>query len=304
MGNQTFGAGLNRVGDATVTESLLQATASLADRGVPTPRLDAEVLLAAALGWRREDLYACGSAPLFGMARDRFWAYICRRKRSEPVSYITGRKEFWSLDFLVTPDVLIPRPETESLVEAALGFAAGREERGRKRILDVGTGSGAIAVSLAKERADAEIWATDLSKKALAVARLNAKAHGVRERIRFRRGDLFGPIAGMRGRFDVIVANPPYLRRGDIETLAPEVREWEPDLALDGGEDGLDFYRRIAAQAWFYLSQNGRVVVEVGAGMGDKIRELFVAADRYLDVSVLRDYSGLDRVVTAGRKGS
>jgi len=215
------------------------------------------------------------------------------------VAYITGQQEFWSVDFHVTRDVLIPRPETERLVEITLTVAAGMLHAAPMRIFDIGTGSGAVAISLAKELASAELWATDVSTAAVAIARGNAARNGVSEKIKFLCGDLFAPIDAEAGKFALIVANPPYIRSGEIAGLAPEVSHWEPRLALDGGTDGLDFYHRIAARAWTHLVPNGAVTLEIGADMGDVVARIFDDTGRYANAMVSKDYAGRDRVVVA-----
>jgi release factor glutamine methyltransferase len=211
------------------------------------------------------------------------------------VSYIIGRREFWSLDFIVTPAVLTPRPETELLVETAVEVVAAKSP---PRILDLGTGSGAIAVALAKEIIGAEIVATDISREALEIARANARRHGVEDRISFLAGDLFAPVADIQGAFDLIVSNPPYIRRDDIAALPRDVRDFEPHIALDGGVDGLHFYRRIAGEAARYLSADGAIAMEIGAGMGEEVARLFTGA-KFGSVRVEKDLAGLERVVSA-----
>jgi release factor glutamine methyltransferase len=220
------------------------------------------------------------------------------------VAYITGRREFWSRDFLVTPAVLVPRPETELLVETVVGLYEAESQISdlKLRILELGTGSGAIAVTLAKEIGGAEIWATDISSEALEVARSNARRHGVEEQIRFLAGSLFEPLRDRPSFFDAIVANPPYVRRDDLATLPRDVRDFEPRLALDGGPDGLDFYRRIIPEAGRYLAAAGFVAVEIGADMGEEIARLFAAAGGYTPPRLHQDYAGKDRVVGARRR--
>jgi release factor glutamine methyltransferase len=200
---------------------------------------------------------------------------------------------------LVTPAVLIPRPETERLIEVVLALAGEFPVDVAPRIVEIGTGSGAIAVSLAQELPTARIWATDISLQALAVARGNARLNSVMERIDFFAGDLFAALGAESEGFDLIVSNPPYIRRDEIATLEPEVSRWEPRGALDGGADGLDFYRRIAVQAGKLLTLRGAVVTEIGAGMGSAVAAIFNQAGFYRDVTVMQDYAGRDRVVVA-----
>ena len=251
------------------------------------------------LGWSRDELYRNPASPLPECEAERFESLISRRLRGEPVQYLTGTHEFWSLDFTVTPDVLIPRPETEHVVEALVDFLS--ERSGRQRVLEMGTGSGVIAVCLAKECADAEVWAVDVSAPALRVARENGRRHGVGRRIHWLHGDLFAPVQGMTGGFDVLVSNPPYIPSGEIARLQRDVRDWEPALALDGGVDGMDFHRRLARDGVRHLREGGMLAVEVGADQGGRIARLFEAHAELQQVRVRRDYAGLARVVTAAR---
>jgi len=282
---------------ATVSAALKDAAARLAAAGIESARLDAELLLAEALGIERGRLYLSYDRALDDGAVARFRSFVARRASSEPVSYIVGRREFWSLDLVVNPAVLTPRPETELLVEAALAFARRRLVKdGWLRILDVGTGSGAIAVALAQEIPGAETVATDVSSEALEVARSNARRHSVERKIRFLAGDLFAPVAEMV--FDLIVSNPPYIRRSEIAALPRDVRDYEPRLALDGGADGLDYYRRIAREAPRYLSDGGFIAVEIGAGVGEEVANLFAAAG-FASIRLDKDLTGCERVVSA-----
>jgi release factor glutamine methyltransferase len=278
---------------ATIASALRAAAAQLSAAAIDSARLDAEMLMAETLRIERSRLYLNSDGALDNAAVARFNALVARRAAGEPVSYIIGRREFWSLDFVVTPAVLTPRPETELLVETALKLIAAKPS---PRILDLGTGSGAIAVSLAKEIPEAEIAATDISDDALEIARANARRHGVEKRISFVAGDLFAPVAGVK--FDLIVSNPPYIRRGDIATLPRDVRGFEPLIALDGGADGLDFYRRIAREAPNYLTGGGFLAVEIGADMGEEVARLFSDAG-FDDVRIEKDLAGLERVVSA-----
>lgn len=287
----------------TVRAALRHGEDLLSRFGVASPRLDAEVLLGHALNCCREDLYRGLEGVLTQEVRDRFVALLGRRRRGEPVAYITGEREFWSLAFFVTPQVLVPRPETELLVEVALRIPA--RQVSLARILEIGTGSGAIAVSLATERADAQIWATDLSAAALEVARVNARRHRVEKQIHFLQGDLFAPLREWDlGLFDLMISNPPYVLSGEIEHLASEIRHWEPRLALDGGVDGLDFYRRILGDAHRYLSGAGFLVLEIGGDSGTQVSRLVEAAGTFRAPAIYRDYAGRERVVVAQKHPS
>lgn len=281
-----------------VRRALREGAQFLSRSGVPSARLDAELLLCRALGCGREELYAGFEAILGAGGIERFHLLLRRRAQREPVSYITGHREFWSLDFDVTPQVLVPRPETELLVEVALDVL--RQRSCPSRVLEIGTGSGAIAVTLASERRDAEIWATDLSAGALKVARRNARRHGVEDRVHFLQGDLFEPVGQWgQGFFDLMVSNPPYISRREIEVLPAEIRNWEPRLALDGGEDGLDFYRRIFCGGHLFLASGGYVALEIGADSGEEVLRLLALRSVYSPGAVYRDYAGRERVVVA-----
>lgn len=275
----------------------------LLDAGVDTARLDAEVLMGHVLGLTREQLLGSADLLLSEVHLRPYRELLRRRLEREPIAYITRRQEFWSLEFRVLPDVMIPRPETERLVEISLALARELPKTSSLRVLDIGTGSGAIAISLAKEMPSAVIWATDVSPAALEIARSNAAGNGVAGRIRFFHGDLFEAIGQFPGRFTLIVSNPPYIRSAEIDALEPEVSRWEPRGALDGGADGLDFYRRIAREARDYLAPNGAVAVEVGADMGKEVSRLFTAAGYYTGVAIVQDYAGRDRVVMARLAG-
>jgi release factor glutamine methyltransferase len=282
--------------------SVLDGAKRLAAMGIVSARLDAEVLMGYVLGLTREQLLAAVDFPLSEVQFRQYRKLLCRRLEREPIAYVTGRQEFWSLEFRVLPDVLIPRPETERLVETALALARELPQLHPLQVLDIGTGSGAIAVSLAKELPSAVIWATDISPAALEIARSNAACNGVAARVRLFHGDLFDAIGEFTGRFALIVSNPPYIPSAEIDALEPEVNRWEPRGALDGGADGLDFYRRIVRQAGDYLAPNGAVVVEVGADMGKEVSGLFTAGG-YTDIAVVQDYAGRDRVVVARLAG-
>lgn len=296
MGCITF---TGRAAGASLRDGIGQAAQSLARAGIDSAALDAEVLLSYAVGLSREQLLLRPDFLLSAEQADCFAALLARRLQREPMAYIIGRQEFWSLDFQVSPDVLIPRPETERLVEVALSLAAQMTSAKPLRVLDLGTGSGAIAVSLATEIPAAKIIATDISPTALAVARQNARINSVAERIEFCCGDLMDALADHAAPFDLILSNPPYIRCAEITALEPEVSVYEPRAALDGGADGLDFYRRIAAGVWRFLAPNGALALEIGADMGHEVCAVFNQTGRYQEVVVLRDYAARDRVAVA-----
>lgn len=269
-------------------------------KGIETPRLDAEVLIAHALGTDRLGLYLNYDSPLNDEERRRIREYIKRRASREPVHYITGKREFWSLEFNVTPSVLIPRPETEILVEAALNCIVSRSYR---RVVDVGTGSGAIAVALAHELPSLNVIATDISLEALLLARYNATRHGVKDRIDFVTMDLLEGF-GKRARFDMIVSNPPYLSDVEFKNLPPEIRSYEPARALlGGGPDGLDTVRRLLQQAVPFLKPGGMLCFEIGAGQLDKVLNYAASIKEFTGSTVLEDYLGIPRVVCLEKRG-
>jgi release factor glutamine methyltransferase len=280
-------------------ELLVTAAAELRAVGIDSARLDAELLLAHARGVSRSRLLAELDRPSEGSETDSFAALLARRCRREPLAYIVGRREFWSLDLEVTPDVLIPRPETELLVETALRFLRSLPDR-RPRIADVGTGSGCIALALARELPGAELWATDASAAALRVARRNARAAGVEARLHFTEGDLLAPLAGAP-LFDLIAANPPYVSSLEAGSLQPEVTH-EPRQALFSGSDGLTLTRRLLAQAPALLKPEGRLLVELGQGQTAAARDLARAAG-FGKVEVREDLAGIPRLLMASRGG-
>lgn len=248
---------------------LKQAAERLAAHRIDTAALDARLLFQVASGLRHEDIVAEPDLAVEPDVAARFSGFIERRCRFEPVSRILGTREFYGRSFRVTPDVLDPRADTETLVGAALGLAKGK---GPLRILDLGTGSGAIVVTLLAELPGATAVASDLSAAALAVAKGNAEVLGVAGRASFVQANWF---EGIGGTFDLIVSNPPYIPLSDIAGLATDVREFDPPRALDGGPDGLEAYRRLANGARRHLAPSGRVILEIGAGQENAVNELF-----------------------------
>jgi release factor glutamine methyltransferase len=270
--------------------------------GVQTARFDAEVLLRHALGRDRAWLLAHIRDDFDDERGGVFERAVERRALREPLQHITGRQEFWGLDFLVTPDVLIPRPETELVVETALVAASKRNAP--VTIVDLCTGSGCIAVSLARELTSARIFATDTSAKALDVARENARRQGVSGGIRFLEGDLFGPLEELeiRGGVDIVVSNPPYIPSGDRSVLQPEVRDYEPVAALFAGPDGTEIHRRIIGQASRFLERGGSLIMEMGIGQAEKLRQAVCESGSYDAPRVLKDLAGIERVIEARKK--
>ena len=282
----------------TVLKVLRWTTEYFSEKGFEQPRADAEVLLAHALGMERIHLYLNHDKPLSAAELARFRGFIRRRAAFEPTQYITGKQEFWSLDFEVTPAVLIPRPETEVLVEKALEIA-GNEAC---LILDLGAGSGAIAVALAHERTGIRVIAADKSWSAIQVARRNAVRHGVADRISFVVTDLFGAIAS-RPLFDLIVSNPPYVSDAELLDLAPEIANYEPRSALrGGGKRGLALIRKILEQFHVRLKRRGSLLLEIGLGQAE-ILEAEFSQDLAARSHFIEDYSGIKRVLHIRGKG-
>jgi release factor glutamine methyltransferase len=277
----------------TVLKILQWTTSYFADKGIDSARLEAELLLSATLEMDRVGLYVNFERPHDVDELAAFRQWVQRRSQREPVQYILGETEFWSLPFSVSPAVLVPRADTEVLVEEALARISGEA-----RVLDVGTGSGAIAVALAHEKSNTFVTALDCSEPALEIARGNAQNNGVADRVTCLAGDL---AALPSGPFEMIVSNPPYIPTRDWEQLMPEVRDHEPRLALDGGGDGLDAYRQLAVQAGSVLSPGGWLLVEVGIGQAADVETLFKAAG-LLDVGHRDDYAGIPRVVMGKTK--
>ncbi len=287
----------------TVLESLNQTTNRLRNHRVENPRLNAELLLARSLNLSREGLYRRFADPVKERETEVLEGLTQRRISGEPLQYILEHQEFWSIDFKVDPRVLIPRPETELLIEQSLPIFSERSLKRNPSVLEIGTGSGAIAIALAKEVKNIFLIATDISREALVLAKENAKSAGVQDRIQFLNGDLFGPLHPPKGKapFDLILSNPPYITRPKINTLAKEVKDYEPRIALDGGEDGLAFYRRIIPEASFYLREGGWLLLEVALGQSGIVSEMIEEEGNFLKPESISDLSGIGRVVKAQR---
>jgi release factor glutamine methyltransferase len=288
----------------TRLESLNQTTQYLKDHQIESPRLNAELLLARSLNLGREEFYTHLHEPMKESEKEKLEKMIRRRISGEPLQYILEHQEFWSIDLKVDSRVLIPRPETELLVEQSLLILSENSLKGTPSVLEIGTGSGAIAIALAKEMKDIFLVATDISRDALVLAKENAESAGVQHQIKFVNGDLFDPLAPSkeRKRFDLIISNPPYIVRHEIGSLAKEVRDYEPTIALDGGEDGLESYRRIIAGAPFYLREGGWLLLETGQGQSKKVSEQIETGGAFLRPQILRDLPGIERVVKAQKK--
>lgn len=267
-----------------------------ADRGVENPRLDAEVLLCAVLQCERIKLYMDFERPLTGAELSQYKNYVARRGQHEPLAYILGEKEFMRNSFKVTPATLVPRPETELLVESLIKAAQGLKADGDVKILDIGTGSGAIIVSLLDYLPNAKGVGVDISVDALIVAEENSRRIGVRERAGFMQSDLFSRIPADK-KFDIIVSNPPYIPAADIVGLAKDVQK-EPLGALDGGADGLDFYRRIISEAMDHMTDEGILAFEVGINQAQVVAELCRKAG-FKATAIRKDYADIERMVFA-----
>ena len=285
----------------TVLDLLNWSTNYLKDHQIENPRLNAELLLARSLSLSREGLYMQLQDQLNEEEKEVYVSLIRRRISGEPLQYILKNQEFWSINLKVDTRALIPRPETELLVEQCLFILSKTPFSQTLSILEIGTGSGAIAIALAKEKKDIFLVATDISRDALGLAKENAESAGVQNQIKFVNGDLFDPFClfKKRGPFDLILSNPPYINRPEIHTLAKDVRDYEPIIALDGGEDGLDFYRRIISQAPFYLRGKGWLLLEIGQGQSKKVAEQIERRGVFLKPQILPDLSGIERVVKA-----
>jgi release factor glutamine methyltransferase len=266
------------------------------ENDVPSPRLNAELLMMFVLGRERAYLFAHPERALSGEEQAQYNDVIRERARGCPTQYITGHQEFWGLDLLVSPAVLIPRPETEHVVETALELVNEYRHDGpaRLKLLDVGTGSGAIALALASELPHAEIHACDISDDALEIARINAARLALGGKVLFRRSDLLSVYAGEK--FDFVISNPPYVGEADADKVQKQVREFEPRIAVFSGHEGLDVYRRLVPQAREHLREGGWFVVEIGFSEEARVRELLAG---WQDVRVTADLQGIPRVVAA-----
>lgn len=334
-------------------DTLKFSAEELAEAGVPNAALEAEVLLCEVLGKGRAELFAEPNAILDDQMEKAFLEKLSQRKEGVPLSYVAGKAYFRYLDLEVRPGVLIPRPETELLVEEVKKWIANSEQwtvkrkktsdhrlvtsdegnpqdqgktpsplRGERwgkgknerrttynrsqatgngpRILDIGTGSGAIALSLVYEIPDAQVTGVDVSEAALKIAANNARKHGLQSRVKLMRSNIFEGLGKKFHRFfDVIVSNPPYIESDEISKLQCEVKDFEPREALDGGPDGLDFYRRILSQAHLFLREGGLIALEIGFGQAETVAELIETAGCYGEVTIIADYAGIDRIILA-----
>ncbi len=283
-------------------KELLEVTADyLKEKEIESPRLSAEILLAHQLDVQRMDLYLNFDKPLNESEISGYRSLIRRRIKREPAQYITGVQEFWSLEFMVGPQTLIPRPESEVLIEQAIKLLNADPIFKDKafKLLDLGTGSGALAISMAKEMPQARIWATDISSEALDLAQLNAKKHGVSDRIEFYQGDLWGPMRDRDAAFDIILSNPPYVSDEEYEGLPPEVRDYEPRVALGGYEGGMYYIERIIAEGSDFMNPKGWLLLEMAPHQTEKALDLIGQNKGYGEKYRIKDYSHNYRVVVA-----
>jgi release factor glutamine methyltransferase len=278
----------------TVLEGIQKSAEFLAKKSIESPRLQAELLLAHVLGLERMKLYLNFERVLAPAEVDRFRDLIRRRGQREPLQHIVGSTSFCGLELAVNRHVLVPRPETELLAEAGWTFLSTHNPQ-PSTALDFGTGSGCLAIALAVKSPDARVHALDLSADALEIAKQNAARHQVLQRIQFVCGDGFAALPE-GSRFDLIISNPPYVATAEIESLEPEVRDYDPRSALDGGADGLDFYRRFAAEARPFLQTGGRLMLEFGDGQADAIKAIFETQNWVVE-AVKEDYSQRPRIV-------
>jgi release factor glutamine methyltransferase len=276
-------------------------TAYFEEKGVAEPRTSAEILLAHVLGQDRLSLYLNHNLPMEPRELSAFRQSIKRRLTGEPNQYITGTQEFWSLPLRVSPDVLIPRPETEILVQAVLDFVR-HGESSLDTIIDLGTGSGAVAIALARELPTATVVAVDLSLAALELARENAYRHQVEKRIHFVCGDMLAGMNSSAQKVSLVVSNPPYVAQMELQQLPREIRDFEPRTALDGGPDGLAAIRRIIREAAPILPPGGGLFLEIGAGQTEPVSAIVLESQEYQSFHTLKDYSNIDRVLVATKK--
>ncbi|MCP4627999.1 MAG: peptide chain release factor N(5)-glutamine methyltransferase [bacterium] len=286
----------------TIIKLVRWATSYLKSYDIDSPRATGEILLAHALQCSRIDLYLKYDQPLVADELQKFKVLIKRRVRREPVAYILGVKEFWSLDLEVNSDVLIPRPETECLVEVALDLLSDKSARPPQRILDLGTGSGAIVLALASQQPRHIYLASDRYRSVVELACRNARRHNLFQKIHFFVGDWLSALNNSRPGFDMIASNPPYIPSRLIGGLQPEIHRFEPIAALNGDDDGLSCYRNIIGNAHNHLKPGGVLLLEIGHDQREDIRQIANACDRYMDFNCSKDYSGCDRVVKM-RKG-
>jgi release factor glutamine methyltransferase len=286
----------------TIQKLLTWVTEYLTQKGVDSPRLSAELLLSNVLGLKRIELYTQYNKVVAQEHLDRLRDLVKRAGLHEPVAYLVGKTEFYSIEFEVTPDCLIPRPETELLVQKSIEFL--RKRTGPQHVCDLCTGCGVIAVAIAKNVPDAKVVATDISEPALAVANRNIGKHKLAERIELRHGDLFDPLVPQLDQFDLIACNPPYVSAPEYEALDKNVKDYEPRIALYAGQDGLDLYRKIVEKVSQFLKPDGILLLEIGYKQGPAVRDLLEQTGTFAQIRIDKDLQTHDRAVTAVRIGA
>ena len=289
----------------TVGQALKNIRKIFKDKGIMNPEREAEILLSYFLEMSRSEIYLNSDRVLKDIEKAQLEKKIQKRIEKIPLQYINKHQEFMGMDFLVEKGVLIPRPETEILVEEVIRKLKNYKCSNSLRVADLGTGSGIIAVSIAKFIEDVIIYATDISKKSLQIALKNAQKHGCKDKIIFLQGDLFEPFIGIikKNSLDGIISNPPYIDSHDFESLPPEIKDNEPKVALSGGIDGLDYYRKIIKKSPQYLKKNGFMALEVGFNQSKIVKELIIKENNFnQNIEITKDYLGIERVVIAYRK--
>lgn len=286
----------------TINKLLNWVTEYLKDKGIDSPRLSAELLLSDVLGFKRIELYIHHNEPVAKPELYKLHSLVKRAGQNEPIAYLVGRTEFYSMEMEVNRDCLIPRPETELLVQRAIEFLRTRE--GAQSVFDLCTGCGCIAVAIAKNFPHSHIMATDISDHALASAEKNVEKHHLQDRIKLLSGDLFDPIIPHldAGKFDLVVSNPPYVSAPEYEKLDKNVKDYEPRLALFAGEDGLDIYKRIIEKIDMFLKPDAALMLEIGYAQGPAILGLLEQTNIFNEIKIEKDFHNNDRVVTAFKK--
>jgi len=289
----------------TVGQALKNIRKIFRDKGIMNPDREAEILLSYFLEMSRSEIYLNSDRVLKDIEKAQLEKKIQKRIEKIPLQYINKHQEFMGMDFLVEKGVLIPRPETEILVEEVIRKLKNYKCSNSLRVADLGTGTGIIAVSIAKFIEDVIIYATDISKKSLQIALKNTQKHGCKDKIIFLQGDLFEPFMGKikKNSLDGIISNPPYIDSHDFESLPPEIKDNEPKVALSGGIDGLDYYRKIIKKSPQYLKKNGLMALEVGFNQSKIVKELIIKENNFnQNIEITKDYLGIERVVIAYRK--
>ncbi len=288
----------------TIQKLLNLVTQYLTEKSVDSPRLSAELLLSHVLGLKRIELYTQYNQPVAKQELDRLRELVKRAGQNEPIAYLVGKTEFYSMEIDVTPDCMIPRPETELLVQRAIEFLRTRE--GTQFVCDLCTGSGCIAAAIAKNHPNARIIATDICDAALAVAAINVQKHQLQDKITLLSGDLFDPIIPQldAGKFDLIVCNPPYVSSAEYEKLDKNIKDYEPRLALFAGDNGLDIYCRIIERVDLFLKLDAALILEIGYAQGQAIKEMLEQTQVFTEIKIEKDLHNNDRIVTAKKISS